>query len=88
MTTVLLMDDLEERRLATLGSQKKGLSSPDCRHKRGNSEDPNRAFHIVGKYVQTHLGTHARDRLGEKVRRPHPGFDRAKRMLDGLAAYS
>lgn len=88
MTTLLLMDELEERGLATLGSQKKGLSSPDSRHKRGDSEDPYRAFHIVGKYVQTHLGTDARNRLGEKVRRPHPGFDRAKRMFDGLPAYS
>jgi hypothetical protein len=79
---------LEEGVLATVGREKKGHSSPDGRHKRGDSEDLHRAFHVVGKYVQTHLGTHARDRLGEKVRRSHPGFDRAKRMLGGLAAYS
>src|ERR1700683_75442 len=76
------------RSIRDVGESEKGHSSPDCRHKRGGSDDLARAFHVVGKYVQTHLGTHARDCLGEKVRRSHPGFDRAKRMLGGLAAYS
>ena len=67
--------------------RKKGHASPDCRHKWGDSEDLHRTFHVVGKNVQAHLGTHAWNRLGEKVCRSHPGFDRAKWMLGGLAAY-
>src|SRR5271170_548496 len=69
-------------------SKKEGHLAPDCRHKWGDSEDPHRAFHVVGKNVQAHLGTHAWNRLGKKVRRSHPGFDRAKWMLGRLAAYS
>ena len=66
----------------------RGHLAPDCRHERGDSEDLHRAFHVVGEYVQTHLGTDAWDRLGQEVSCSHPGFDRAKRMLGGLAAYS
>ena len=36
--------------------------------------------------MQAHLGADARDRLGQKVSRPHPGLERSERMLDGLSA--
>ncbi len=66
--------------------QRKGHSSPHCRHEWCDSEDLHRAFHVVGQYVQAHLGTYAGDRFGQEVRRSHPGFDRAERVLGGLAA--
>src|ERR1700690_952314 len=82
------LDILESCGLPMWMREKKGHSSPHCRHERGDSEDLHRTFHVVGKNVQAHLGTDAWDRLGEEVRRSHPGFDRAKWMLGGLAAYS
>src|ERR1700704_3534477 len=65
-----------------------GFLSLDCRHERSSSEDLHRSFHVVGKYMQAHLGTHARQRLCQEVRRSHPRFEGAERMLDGLASYS
>ena len=38
--------------------------------------------------MQTHLCTHAWQRLGEKVRMPHPRLQRAKRVLDRRSAYA
>lgn len=35
--------------------------------------------------MQRHLGGYVLQRLHPEVRRTHPGFDGAKRMLDGLA---
>ena len=66
----------------------KELSSPDYRHERRDSEDLHCSFHVVCEYVQTHLGTHAWQCLGQEVRRSHPRFERAERMLGGLASYS
>jgi hypothetical protein len=38
--------------------------------------------------MQTHLGAHARERLGQEVGPPHPGLDRAEGMLDRLSSYA
>ena len=65
-----------------------GFLSSDCRHERNDSEYLHRSFHVVGKYMQAHLGTHARQRPGEEVRCSHPRFEGAERMLRGLASYS
>jgi hypothetical protein len=53
-----------------------------------DSEDLHGSFQIVCQYVQTHLGTHARHRFSEEMRRSHPRLERAERMFDGLASYS
>ena len=45
-------------------------------------------FQVVSKHMQTHFGTDARQCLSEEMRRAHPRFEGAKRMLDGLSAQS
>src|ERR1700688_1651463 len=64
------------------------LFKPDCLHQRRDSEDLHSSFQIVCQYMQTHLGTYARDRLGQEVSCPHPRFEGAKGMFGGPAAYS
>jgi len=43
-------------------------------------------FHIVGQYVQRHLGADVLERFHLEVRRSHPRLYRAEGMLDRLAA--
>src|SRR5258708_9221202 len=61
-------------------------SSPDRREERFDTDDVHHAREVVGEHMQRHLGRHLRQRLHQKVRRPHPHLQRAKRMLDRLAA--
>jgi hypothetical protein len=68
--------------------RKRELSSSHCYHERRDSEDLHRAFHVVGKNVQAHLGTDAWNRLCQEMSCSHPGFNRAERVLGGLATYS
>src|SRR6476661_3294175 len=61
-------------------------SSPDRREERFDTDDVHHAREVVGEHMQRHLGRHLRQRLHQKVRRPHPHLQRAKRMLNRLAA--
>src|SRR5258705_754788 len=63
-----------------------GSSSPDRGQEWFDTDDVHHAREVVGEHVQRHLGRHLRQRLRQKVRRPHPHLQRAKRMLDRLAA--
>jgi hypothetical protein len=60
-------------------------SSPDRREERFDTDDVHHAREVVGEHVQRHLSRHFGQRLHQKVRRPHPHLQRAKRMLDRLA---
>jgi uncharacterized protein YdhG (YjbR/CyaY superfamily) len=46
------------------------------------------AREVVGEHVQCHLSRHFGQRLHEKVRRPHPHLQCAKRMLSDMARCS
>jgi hypothetical protein len=61
------------------------FSSPKLGQKWFDTEDAHYAREVVGEHVQRHLSRHFGQRLHQKVRRPHPHFQRAKRMLDRLA---
>ena len=63
-------------------------SGPDRREERFDTEDVHHAREVVGEHVQRHLGRYARQRLHQKVRRPHPHLQRGERMLDGFAAHT
>jgi len=39
------------------------------------------AFEVVCQHMQTHLGTHTREPLGEEMRRAHPRLERAERVV-------
>ena len=56
-------------------------SSPDRSEERFNTDDDHHAREVVGEHVQRHLSRHFWQRLHQKVRRPHPHLQRAKRML-------
>jgi hypothetical protein len=60
-------------------------SSPDRGEERFDTGDVHHASEVVGEHVQRHLSRHFGQRLHQKVRRPHPHLQRAKRMLDCLA---
>src|SRR5258706_884631 len=60
-------------------------SSPDRREEGFDADDVHHAREVVGEHVQRHLGRHFGQCLHQKVRRPHPHLQRAKRMLDRLA---
>src|SRR5882757_6311472 len=60
-------------------------SCPDRREERFDTDDVHHAREVVGEHVQRHLRRHFGQRLHQKVRRPHPHLQRAKRMLDRLA---
>jgi hypothetical protein len=58
-------------------------SGPDCYQKRLDTDDVHHAREIVGEHVQRHLSCYLRQRLHQKVRRPHPHLQRGERMLYG-----
>jgi len=60
---------------------------PDRRDQRLDGDDIHHAGPILGEHVQRHFGRHMPERFHLEVRRPHPRFDGAERMLDGLAAH-
>src|SRR5664279_4130036 len=60
-------------------------SSPDRGQEWFDTDDVHNAREVVGKHLQRHLSRHFGQRLHQKVRRPHPHLQRAKRMLDRLA---
>lgn len=78
--------DICKTRFRCIGSRQKGFLSPDCRHKRSGSEDLHCSFHVVGKFMQAHLGTHSRQCLGQEVRRSHPRLEGTERILGGLSS--
>ena len=80
--------DARRTRFSAFGRGRKELLGSDCRQERRDSEDLHCSFHVVREYMQTHLGTHARQCLGQEVRRSHPRFEGTERMLGGLASYS
>ena len=55
-------------------------------HQLSGAENSDRALHVIGQDLQTHLGSHSRQRLGEEVRRAHPELQRAEYVLNGLSA--
>ena len=59
-------------------------SGPDRREERFDTEDVHHAREVVGEHVQRHLGRYLRQRLHQKVRRPHPHLQRGERMLDAF----
>ena len=59
---------------------------PHRLHQRSDAHDLHDAFEVVGQYMQAHLGTDARQPLGQEMGRAHPGFERAEGMFDGLPA--
>src|SRR5665811_1980188 len=60
-------------------------SSPDRGQEWFDTDDVHNAREVVGKHVERHLSRHFGQRLHQKVRRPHPHLQRAKRMFDRLA---
>ena len=59
---------------------------PHRLHQRYDSHDLHDTFEVVGQYMETHLGTDARQPLGQEMGRAHPGFERAEGVFDGLPA--
>jgi hypothetical protein len=59
---------------------------PHRLYQRSDAHDPHDAFEIVGQHMETHLGTDARQPLGQEMGRAHPGFERAEGVFDGLPA--
>src|ERR1700686_3588038 len=80
--------DAGKAALSVLSGDEKGLSRPYCRHEWCGSEDLHRSLQIICKYMQTHLGTHAWQCFGQEVSCPHPHFERAERVLNGLSSYT
>ena len=61
-------------------------SSPHRLHQRSDAHDLYHAFEVVGQYMETHLGTDARQPLSQEMGRAHPGFERTEGMFDSLPA--
>ena len=59
---------------------------PHRLHQRSDAYDLHHAFEVVGQYMETHLGTDARQPLGQEVGRAHPGFEGAEGMFHSLPA--
>src|SRR5271156_6613419 len=59
------------------------LSGSNCLHEPFGAEDADHALHVVGKNLQTDLGSDLIERFGQEVGAAHPGFERAERVLDG-----
>ncbi len=51
-----------------------GVLSPNNPEQGLHSEDLDHAFQVIGEDVQTHLRTDVFHRLGQEMRRPHPGL--------------
>lgn len=82
-------------RNALLGERHRWLLTPLkaagtlCPHRLDQApgaEDVDDAFHVVGKHVKAHFRADILEGFGQKVRRPHPGLQRPKRVLDCLAS--
>ena len=65
-----------------------GPSGPQCRHERLNSQNRYHSLQVIRKHMQTHLGSHARERLGKKVGGAHPRLERPEWMLRCLPAHA
>ena len=65
-----------------------GPSGPQCRYERLSSQDGHHSLQVIRKHVQTHLGSHARERLGKKVGGAHPCLERPEWMLYGLSTHT
>src|SRR5262250_2259936 len=63
-------------------------SCTDCREERLYPNDIHDAREIVGENVQGHLGRNLGQSLHQKVGCSHPHFERAERMLGGLAPHA
>ena len=50
------------------------------------ANDVHRPLHVVRQHVQAHLGTYPIKRFCEEVRRAHPGFQGAERVLHSGAS--
>ena len=57
-------------------------------HQRLGADDVNHSPQVVGKDVQTHLGTDARQCPGLEVCRTHPRFQGSERMLGCGSSYA
>jgi hypothetical protein len=55
-------------------------------HQSANAQNAHHPFHVVGQYVQRHLGADVPERFHLEVRRSHPRLYRAEGMLHSLAA--
>lgn len=63
-------------------------SGPHLFHHRLCAEDRHDAPEVVCEDMKAHLGTDMLACFHKEVRRAHPEFQRAKRVLDGLTAYA
>lgn len=79
--TLIFSTDAEN---AMTEKKKEPSSGPHCAHQGRISKNLHYSLYVVCQHVQAHLCTDALKPFGEEVRRPHPGFERAKRVLDRL----
>ena len=64
--------------------RRKGLLRPRGPHQFIDSQDLYDALQVVRQHMKTHFRAHIFEPLCREVCRPHPGFQRAKWMLNRL----
>ena len=58
-----------------------------CAYQFFDTQDAHHALEVIGKHMKTHLGAHARQRLGQEVGPTHPVLDGSERMFHCLSSY-